>query len=156
MKYGLILLSLWAGLTWAEGVVRIRPQIVVAPQSEVRLSQLVDGQGLSPQFQAKLNEVVLSVAPAYGEKQELANASLTSLLRPLLEEERARAKGAVRVILPRVVIVDTVKHGWDTHLIEAELLQTWQPLCGDCRLGYSVGWSYWLRPSWKSRGRIRH
>ncbi len=118
----------------AEALLRVRPHVVVSPNSEVKLSQLIDGQELSSELRAKIETVALSVAPAYGEKQELANASITSILRPLIQEERTRSGKQLHVVIPKTVIIDTVKRDIDAEVVRAELTQAWQPLCTDCQL----------------------
>src|ERR1035437_9579064 len=116
MKWFYLLVTFCTEVASAEAMLRIRPHIVVSPGSEVKLSQLVDGQGLSTELMNKMSAIALSVAPAYGEKQELANANLTSVLRPLIQEERGRTTGKLHVIIPKVVVIDTTKRGLDADL----------------------------------------
>ncbi|MGZ3722494.1 MAG: hypothetical protein ACXVA9_06170, partial [Bdellovibrionales bacterium] len=134
MKVLLGALTLICNFAFADAMLRIRPHIVVTPSSDVMLSQLVDGQGLSPELIAKMAVVSLSVAPAYGEKQELANANISSILRPLIQEERARNPGKLNLIIPKIVIIDTTKRDLEKDLVQMELMQAWQPLCTDCLL----------------------
>lgn len=134
MKFLLVVLTLMGQEVFAEAMLRIRPHIIVAPASEVKLSQLVDSHGLSRELQSKLAAVSLSVAPAYGEKQELANANISSILRPLVQQERARGGGKLNLIIPKTVIIDTTKRDLDKDLVQLELMQAWQPLCSDCQL----------------------
>ena len=117
-----------------EALLRVRPHIVVSPNSDVMLGQLVDAQGLSPEFPAQIRAIALSKSPDYGEKQEIANANLTSILRPIIQAERARTKGTIHVVIPKVVTIDTTKHEMEKDLVLSELLQTWQPQCVDCQL----------------------
>jgi flagella basal body P-ring formation protein FlgA len=121
-------------LAAADAMLRIRPRILAQPNSDVKLSQLVDGQGLSTELTNKLNSVSLSVAPAYGEKQEIANANLSAILRPLIQAERARGAGSLHVVIPKSVVIDTTKREMDSELVKMELKQAWQPLCSDCQL----------------------
>lgn len=118
----------------ADILLRVRPHIVVPPESEVKLAQLVDAQQISAEGRHKLESVPVSRAPAYGEQQELSSASLMAVLRSVVDAERARQPSKVHVILPRKIIIDTVKHDLDQTQVAAELTQAWQPLCPDCRL----------------------
>jgi flagella basal body P-ring formation protein FlgA len=127
-------MCLQTGLAHGEALLRVRPHIVVRPLSEVKLSQLVDGQDLSPELKHKIDGIALSVAPAEGEKQEIANANITSVLRPLIQEERARTQKQLHLVIPKTVVIDTVKRTLDAGIIRTELLQAWQPLCADCQL----------------------
>jgi flagella basal body P-ring formation protein FlgA len=107
---------------------------VVSPHSEVKLVQLVEAEGLSPEATRRLQEILLSRAPEFGERQELANATLTSVLRPIVQMERERGSSKVHVSIPKLVIIDTVKRDITNDRVRDELLQAWQPLCEDCRL----------------------
>ncbi len=133
MKAVIGILFFIAGVCEAQVSLRVRPHVVVSPESEVRLSQLVDAQGLSGEGVRALGEVALSRAPAFGERQEIASAALTSALRPVVEIERARGV-KVQTVIPKSVTVDTVKRQITRELVEAELKQAWQPLCQECRL----------------------
>ena len=135
MKLALILLLAAAEFALADAMLRVRPHITAKPNSEVKLSQLVDGQGLSAQLSEKLSSISLSMAPAYGEKQEIANANLTAILRPLIQAEREMRGGErLHVVIPKSVVIDTAKRELSEELVKTELLQAWQPLCPDCRL----------------------
>jgi len=123
-----------SGYAAADAMLRIRPQIIVTPGSEVRLSQLVDGQGLSREMLAKLSSISISKAPELGEKQELSNSNITSLLRPLIQEEHERGNTKIHVVVPKTVVIDTTKRELTPELVRMEIMQTWQPLCADCRL----------------------
>ncbi len=118
----------------AEAMLRVRPHIIAAPGSVVKLSQLIDSQGLSNEMKAKLEAVSISVAPAYGEKQEIANAAITSILRPLIQEERDRTQSKLHLVIPKMVVIDTTKRELDAEMVRGEILTTWQPLCPDCQL----------------------
>jgi flagella basal body P-ring formation protein FlgA len=133
MKYVLGLLIL-TGTAHAQIFLRVKSHLVVMPGAEVRLSQLVDAQGASAELQKKLDAVILTTAPAIGEKQEIANAQLTSLLRPIVQDERDNGGPAVQVVVPKSVIIATEKHELNTSAVQKELIQAWQPLCGDCHL----------------------
>lgn len=126
----LISQAAWAG----EALVRVRPHVVVSPGSEVKLMQLVDSQGLSADSESILRATSMTRAPAYGERQVLAQASLMEVLRPIVQKERARSKKQVRLLLPKKVTVDTLKRELNADLVWAELQQVWQPLCSDCKL----------------------
>lgn len=135
MKQGLnVFLILMSVQVAAEPMLRIRPHIIVTPGAQVQLAQLVDGQGLSMEMNAKLQGISLSVAPAYGETQELANAAITALLRPLIQEEHERNGTKIHVIIPKTVVIDTTKRELDPELVRSEMVQAWQPLCAECRL----------------------
>lgn len=134
MKWILPLLFLVGEMAAADAMLRVRPHITARPNSEIKLSQLVDGQGLSQQLTEKLATVALSIAPAYGEKQEIANANLTAVLRPLIQAERQRGGERLHVVIPKTVTIDTTKRDLNLELVKAELLQAWQPLCAECRL----------------------
>jgi flagella basal body P-ring formation protein FlgA len=127
----LILLS---NAAFGEALLRVRPHVVVSPGSEVKLYQLVDAQGLSAESESVLRTTSMTRAPAYGERQELAQASLMEVLRPIIQRERAKAKSQVRLLLPSRVTIDTVKRELSAALVWEELRQVWQPLCSDCKL----------------------
>lgn len=118
----------------ADVLLRVRPHIVVTPDSDVTLSQLVDAPNLSKENQEKLRSVLVTKAPAFGERHELASASLMPLLRAVVENERSRGKDRVHVVLPKAVVVDTMKREINPELVSSELKQAWQPLCNDCQL----------------------
>jgi len=132
----LLLVFLFADPTHAapEVLLRVRPHVVVSPQSEVKLAQLVEAEGLSPEASRRLQEISLSRAPEFGERQELESVTLTSILRPIVQMERQLRGGRVHLSIPKVVIVDTVKREITDQLVKDELLQAWQPLCEECRL----------------------
>ena len=138
MRVLLLAITVLSNTAFADAMLRIRPHIVVTPSSEIKLSQLVDSQGLSPELVAKLATVSLSVAPEYGEKQEIANANISSVLRPLIQEEREKHPGKLNLIIPKVVIIDTTKREIEKDLVQMELLQAWQPLCTDCQLEFEA------------------
>ncbi len=48
--------------------------------------------------------------------------------------ERERAKGRVNVVIPKSVVIDTLKREISADQVTTELLQAWQPLCADCKL----------------------
>lgn len=127
-------LAILAMSAQADILVRIRSHVVVAPDSSVTLNELVDAQAMSQASRNQLAGIFISKAPAYGEKQELSRASLMDVLRPVLEAERSRQTGRVHLVVPKEVIIDTLKHDLSSDQVEHELLQAWQPLCGDCRL----------------------
>jgi flagella basal body P-ring formation protein FlgA len=136
LKLLLAIFTLTGQLAFADAMLRIRPHVIVTPSSDVKLSQLVDAQGLSPELMAKMAGISLSVAPAYGEKQELLSANLTSILRPLILQERGRTQAKINLVIPKTVIIDTTKRDLDKDVVQLELLQAWQPLCADCRLEF--------------------
>ncbi len=127
----IILLCQWCV---ADVLVRVRPHVVVTPDSQVTMAQLIDAQGLSQETTSLLATMILTKAPEYGEKIELANASITQLLRPLMQDERRRNASKLQLIVPKVVHIDTTKRGLEKDLVLLELQQAWQPLCADCRL----------------------
>lgn len=126
-----LLMSLSAG---AEELLRVKPYIVVAPNVDVKLSQLVDPQGASPDLMSKLSQVSISVSPAYGEKQEIANAAITAALRPFVQDARSQGRKNLMLVVPKSVTIDTQRRLMTADQVSGELMQTWQPLCGDCRL----------------------
>jgi flagella basal body P-ring formation protein FlgA len=134
MRFLLFGLAILSEVALAQAVLRIRPHIIVAPNAQVTLAQLADGQGLSPALLTKMAAVSLSVAPAYGEKQELANANLTAILRPLIQEEKERTGKPVHLLIPKTVVIDTTKRNLDADLVTMEMMQAWQPLCRECQL----------------------
>lgn len=134
MKFLGVALLLIGELAGAEVMLRVRPHVVVAPNSEVKLAQIVDAQGISQEGLKQLNEVSLSVAPADGEHQELAEASISSALRAVVQAERERNSQRVHLVVPKKVIIDTIKRDISEDLVTAELMQAWQPLCSDCKL----------------------
>lgn len=121
-------------LSAAEKLIRVRPHLVVSPFSEVKLEQLVDAQNLSEESRKKLSKVTVTKAPELGEKQEISNASLAGLLREIVKTERRGSKESVHLVLPKSVVVDTVKRSMDVELIREELMDAWKPLCSDCKL----------------------
>lgn len=130
----LIPLFLICGTAGADVLLRVRPHVVVAPDSEVNLSQLIDSPNISAANQAKMKSISISKGPSFGEKQELASASLMPMLREIVESERSKGKERVHVILPKNVVIDTVKREITSDLVALELTQAWQPLCADCQL----------------------
>ncbi len=134
MKHALTLLFSLSFTAHAEVLLRVRPHVVVPANSEVRLVQIVDAQGLSEEGMKQLNTVNLSTGPAEGERQELAEANISSAIRPVVAAERERTSARVHVIIPKSVIIDTMKRGISEETVKAELLQAWQPLCPDCKL----------------------
>lgn len=135
MKFTLVgMIFMLGAAAQAEVMLRVRPHVVVQPNSEVRLAQLVDAQGLSESARAELQAVSLSLAPSDGERQQIANAGLTTLLRPIVQAERGRTREQVHLVVPKTVIIDTLRREIDADEVRAELLQAWQPLCSDCRL----------------------
>jgi len=133
MKWLLLFTFLGSAVQAAE-VLRVRPYLVVSPGHEVKLAELVDKEGVSTELMLKLQDVSISTAPAYGEKQELANASLTAALRPFVQEERSRSKKNLMLIIPKTVTIDTVKRALNPAMVQDELLQAWKPLCSSCKL----------------------
>ena len=127
-------LVLQMNLANAEALIRVRPHVVVTPASDVKLMQLVDAQGLSKESENILQSTPMTKAPEYGERQELAQASLMAVLRPIVQAERGKTGATVHLLLPKNVIVDTLKRELTQEMVWAELLQVWQPLCSDCKL----------------------
>jgi flagella basal body P-ring formation protein FlgA len=117
----------------ADVMLRVRPHVVVSPDSEVHLSQLVDAQTMSASNRKRLDAVTISRAPAYGEKQELSNTALMAVLRDVVEAERISGQH-VHVVLPKSVTIDTLKREINAAEVSLELTQAWQPLCADCQL----------------------
>lgn len=134
MRYALVTLILSCLEVSAESVVRVRPHVVVSPQAQVTLAHIVDDHGLARAFVLKLNAVALMRAPEYGERMELSQAAAMEALRPLVMAERRRSRQNIRLVVPKNIVVDTVKRGMSAEQVTAELVQAWQPLCGDCQL----------------------
>lgn len=118
----------------AEVLLRVRPHVVVRPNSEVKLAQIVDVEGFSEEGRRQLEAISLSVGPAEGERQELAQANLSSVIRPIIAMERERNVGRIHVVIPKTVVIDTVKRGIDASQVTSELILAWQPLCAECKL----------------------
>lgn len=127
----LLLLTLSAR---ADVLLRVRPHIVVAPESEVHLSQLIDVQSLSAESQERLAQTPVLRAPELGERQTLSSSSLVEVLREVVELERRRGGQKLHVVLPKSVVIDTVKRELTAEVVGQELTQAWQPLCADCQL----------------------
>ncbi len=125
---------LFCELSGAQAVLRVRPHVVVAPNTEVKLAQLIDQQDVPEAVAEKLKQITLTKAPAYGDRQELAQASLMEVLRPIVQEERDRNGSALRLILPKQVVIDTLKRELKTESVTSELLEAWKPLCRNCKL----------------------
>jgi flagella basal body P-ring formation protein FlgA len=123
-----------ANLSHAAVLLRVRPHVVVTPNSQVKLAQLIDAQNISAQGAKQLNEAVISVAPQDGGRQEIAQAELTSRLRQIVESEKALTHGHVQVVIPKVVVIDTLKREISEEQVLNELMQAWQPMCADCKL----------------------
>lgn len=134
IRLSVLAISCAVTMSEAAPMLRVRPHVVASPNSEVKLSQLVDSQGISAELQTQISNVVLVKAPAQGERIELANASLSTILRPLMHQERERANVRVNLIIPKTVVIDTLKRGIESNLVQLEILQTWQPLCIECQL----------------------
>lgn len=130
----LILLTFTAAAGAADVHIRVRPHVVVPPGTNVTLAQLIHAQGLSPAGEARAQETTLTKAPAYGERQELAPASLMEVLRPIVQAERMLTGRPVKLVMAKSVVVDTLKREISEEAVVAELLQAWQPLCLGCRL----------------------
>lgn len=113
----------------ADVLLRVRPHVVVSAATEVRLSQLVDTEALSPASRARLEAVPLFTVQG---RREVSSAELMPRLREIVAIERAAGK--VHVVVPSLVVIDTKKRELDRETIAAELKQAWQPLCADCRL----------------------
>jgi flagella basal body P-ring formation protein FlgA len=135
LLFNLIGLSLALGsMARAETFIRVRPNVYAPPNSEVKLSQLVDSDGLSPSVQAKLRSIAVSKAPDEGERQEIDDANIMAVLRPIVQEERVRSKRQIQLIVPKTVTVVTSHNELDRKQIESELMQAWKPLCARCQL----------------------
>jgi len=134
MKFALALLLNLNIVAHAEVLLRVRPHVVVSPNSEVKLAQIVDAQGLSEEGQKQLAAVTLSVGPADGERQEMAEASISSVIRPIVAAERERSPARVYVVIPKSVVIDTLKREISDEMVRLELMQAWQPLCAGCKL----------------------
>lgn len=115
-------------------LLRVRPHVVVTPNSDVKMSMLVDTHDVSPDLLNKLAKLSLTVAPAYGEKQELSSANISAILRPLIQAERESANPSLQVVIPKTVVIDTEKRDLDPDMVQTELLQAWEPLCPECQL----------------------
>lgn len=120
----------------AEPVLRVRHHVVVSPKTEVTLTHLVIDQGLSKELTTKLATVALAQAPEFGEKIELTQAAAMEALRPLVVEERRRTGQNLRLVVPKNIVIDTVKREMTAEQVTTELRQAWQPLCGDCQLDF--------------------
>ncbi len=139
-----------------DAVIRVRPHVVVTPKSQVTLAQLIHTQGLSKTSEEQAADTAMTQAPAYGERQELAPASLMEVLRPIVQAERRLTGRPVKLIMAKGVVVDTLKRDIIEDSVAAELLQAWQPLCSECKLeieGLSLpavqgvrDWSLRIRP----------
>lgn len=134
MRGILALHFLFSPAAFGEALIRVRPHVVVQPGSDVKLAQLVDAQGLSAEAEAALQGTNMAKAPAYGERHQLAQASLMEVLRPIIQSERGRIRGQVRLLMPKSVTVDTLKRELNAEMVWRELQQVWQPLCADCKL----------------------
>jgi flagella basal body P-ring formation protein FlgA len=135
LRFLLASLFFLSAAAFAQVSLRVRPAIVVSPESEVKLAQLVDAHGLSMEAQKQIADIAISRAPAYGERQEIANAAITSALRPVVETERAHGF-KVQIVIPKSVTIDTIKREISREMVESELLQAWQPLCQECKLEF--------------------
>lgn len=113
-------------------MIRVRPHVVVAPKSEVNLAQLVDAQNISFEGRKQLEGTAITKAPEAGERQEIDQAEITSRLRQVVATERAFSH--VQVVIPKTVIIDTLKREITEEQVLTELMQAWQPMCADCKL----------------------
>jgi flagella basal body P-ring formation protein FlgA len=133
MKLALVLLF-HSQVSYGEVLLRVRSHVVVAPLSEVKLSQIVDSRGLSEDGRKQMDSITLSLGPADGERQELAESNVSAAIRPIVANERRRSSGRVHVVIPKSVVIDTRKRVILEDAVRMEIMQTWQPLCSDCRL----------------------
>ncbi len=117
----------------ADVLLRVRPHVVVAPEVDVTLEQLVDAQNLSETSRAKMKQLTISKAPAYGERQELSQGGLMEILRDVVAREKTKGQ-KVHVVVPKTVVVDTIRREISPDQVTSELMQAWQPLCMDCQL----------------------
>jgi flagella basal body P-ring formation protein FlgA len=124
----------FVGFAHADTYIRVRPNVLVPANSQVKLSQLVNSEGLSKSLQAKLDAIAVSVGPDEGERQEINDANIMTLLRPLIQEERAHSKTGIQLIIPKTVTLMTSHTELDKEMIQEELLQAWKPLCEGCQL----------------------
>lgn len=118
----------------AEVLLRVRPHVVVAPNAQVKLAQIVDAQSLSEEGRRQMESIVLTTGPADGERQTIEEAGVSGVIRPLVSAERERTSERVRVVIPKSVVIDTLKRDIETEQVTTELMQAWQPLCADCKL----------------------
>jgi flagella basal body P-ring formation protein FlgA len=125
-------LLICASMAGADVLLRVRPHVVVQPDSDIRLLQLLDANGMSAEAVKKLGDTTVAKAPAYGDKQEIAIASFMPVLRDIVENERKHTQ--VHLVIPKTVAVDTLKREISADLVGLELTQAWQPLCADCKL----------------------
>lgn len=130
----IVALFIWIEGATAGALLRVRPHVVATPSVEVKLAQIVDAQDLSEEAQLQLQTIALSVAPAAGERQELTEATISGALRPVIQLERERKGNRIQVVIPKVVVIDTVQREFDEDSVKSELLQVWQPLCSECKL----------------------
>lgn len=155
MRWLLVLFSL-STMSRAEELVRVKSHVVVPPHSQVAMVQLLDLAGVSSEFVEQVRDLEIATAPAKGERLQITNAAITSLLRPAIAAEKERAKTNVRVQVPNQIVIDTVKRRLEAADVREELLQSWRPLCSDCdleirnltvpRVDNLVDWSLKLRP----------
>lgn len=123
--------------TYSDTYIRVRPNVFVTPNSPVKLSQLVDIQGVPKELQAKMAEISVSVAPLEGERQEINDENIMSVLRPLIQSERSKSSNRIQLIVPKVITLLTSRGVMTKDLIATELLQAWRPLCSACQLEIS-------------------
>ncbi|MGE0527348.1 MAG: flagellar basal body P-ring formation chaperone FlgA [Bdellovibrionales bacterium] len=133
LRFLLPVLLLGEALSATEIFLRVRPHVVVAAESEVRLMHLVDAEGLTPALQKKLSGIRVSRAPAPGERQQLSKAIFMRLLKPIVHEERQRGS-RIRLLLPNEIVVDTLKRQMMPESVTRELIEAWSPLCSECQL----------------------
>ena len=132
MIFRLVLLFLVSNFAMATEFVRVRSHVVAKPESEVTLSQLLDLAGVSERLKTKSQSIVVSVAPKAGERLEVSNAAVTSLLRPVIAQERGQGLSEVKVLIPNKVVIDTVRRSIEEEEVKEELTTSWRPLCEDC------------------------
>jgi len=126
--------AIFASSAVADIFVRVRPHVFAPADSEVKLSQLVESQGLSSEFQSKLESIAVSVAPADGERQSIHDVTITPLLRPLIQKERLRFKESIHLVVPKVISVTTSRGDINVEFVRDELMQAWKSLCVGCQL----------------------
>lgn len=118
----------------AEVLLRVRPHVVVSAHAQVKLAQIVDAQNLSEEGRRQMDAIILTTGPDDGERQTIEEAGVSGVIRPLVSAERGRSSERVRVVIPKSVVIDTLKRDIEAEQVTAELMLAWQPLCADCKL----------------------
>jgi flagella basal body P-ring formation protein FlgA len=114
----------------AKGEVAVRPYSLIQHGSSILLGEIVDMRDLDLNLRDQLKDLPLASAPAPGEKLEFSSAAISGLLRTALSS----LPTSPHLLIPARVVIERSTHIWEQSVVEKELINYWQLLCGDCQL----------------------